>query len=96
MDVRPIIEDYIAARDRFVVRIGTITGRLNEWTEKHRTTPPTLTEVAHFEGLRAARSVLLSEFTEIEDQLVVKLLQELSGAPPQTDAGDASEDRAPC
>ena len=83
------VERYIAARDDFVARIGSITRDLDHWTEEHRKKAPSLHSIATFEGLRAERSRLLAEFEEIEDRFVLELLQRLSAdegkAPRQSD-----------
>jgi hypothetical protein len=72
-----LVNSYVRTRDDFVVRIGRITEQLNAWTDEHATVTPTLTDIARFEGLRAERSRLLSEFTEAEDSFVVQMLQTL-------------------
>lgn len=68
------------SRDDFVARISVITQELNAWTEEHSNTPATLIDVAHFEGLRAERSRLLSQFAEKEDEFVVAMLEALGGS----------------
>ena len=80
MELTNLVQTYVKTRDDFVGRIATITQQLNAWTDEHAHTPPTLTDIAHFEGLRAERSRLLSEFTEAEDQFVVQMLQRLGSA----------------
>lgn len=78
------VQRYIEARDDFVARIGKITRELDQWTEEHRKQPPSLRSIATFEGLRAERSRLLSEFEEVEDRFVVELLQRLSSEEGRT------------
>ena len=78
------VQRYIAARDDFVARIGKITRELDVWTEEYRAKSPTLRSIATFEGLRAERSRLLSEFEEVEDRFVVELLQRLSAEEGRT------------
>jgi hypothetical protein len=73
-----MVKSYVRTRDDFVIRIGQITEQLNAWTDEHLELPPTLTDIARFEGLRAERSRLLSEFTEAEDAFVVQMLQRMS------------------
>ena len=73
-----LVAGYVSARDRFVARIAVISAELNTWTEHHQETPPTLADLARFEGLRAERSSLLAEFQEFEDRFVVEMLQALS------------------
>ena len=80
MDLTDLVGSYIVTRDNFVARIATITRQLNEWTDEHSTVPPTLTDIAHFEGLRAERSRLLAEFTEAEDAFVVQMLRTLGAS----------------
>ena len=76
-----LIERYIATRDAFAIRIEGISRQLSEWTETYATTPPTLMDIALFEGIRAERSRLLAEFTEVEDEFVVQMLRALGGEP---------------
>jgi hypothetical protein len=73
-----LVKSYVKTRDDFVGRIGLITQQLNAWTDQHMDVAPTLSEIARFEGLRAERSRLLSEFTEAEDQFLLRMLQNLS------------------
>lgn len=80
MELTSLVQTYVKTRDDFVGRIALITQQLNVWTEEHSKTPPSLTDIAQFEGLRAERSHLLSEFTETEDQFVVHMLQTLSSS----------------
>ena len=81
MELTQLVKQYVKTRDDFVRRIAALTQQLNAWTDEHSEVAPTLTDVARFEGLRAQRSRLLSEFTEAEDDFVVRLLQMLSSAP---------------
>jgi len=74
LELTSLVKSYIKTRDDFVVRIGRITQQLNAWTDQYATETPTLIEIARFEGLRAERSRLLSEFTEAEDQFVLQML----------------------
>jgi hypothetical protein len=69
---------YVSRRDSFAVRIADIGAQLVEWTEKHREQPPTLYDIAVFEGLRAERSRLLATFGDYEDRFVLQLLQDMS------------------
>ena len=78
MDLTELVQQYVKTRDNFVARIGSITGELNAWTDEHTDTAPSLTDIAQFEGLRAQRSRLLSEFTEAEDEFVVEMLRRVS------------------
>jgi hypothetical protein len=80
MDLTELVRQYVKTRDNFVARIGRITGELNAWTDEHADAAPTLTDIAQFEGLRAQRSRLLSEFTEAEDEFVVEMLRSVSSA----------------
>jgi len=80
MELTDLVQQYVRTRDNFVARIGRITGELNASTAEHAQTPPSLTEIAQFEGLRAQRSRLLSEFTEAEDEFVVEMLRNVSTA----------------
>jgi hypothetical protein len=76
-----LIERYIATRDAFATRIEGISRQLSEWTEAHSKIPPTLMDIALFEGIRAQRARLLAEFTEVEDEFVVQMLRALGGEP---------------
>ena len=80
MELTELVGTYVVTRDNFVARIGQVTRQLNAWTEEHSHVPPTLTDIAHFEGLRAERSRLLAEFTEAEDAFVVQMLRTLSAS----------------
>jgi hypothetical protein len=75
-----LVRSYIKRRDDFVSRIATISQELNLWTDEHIDTAPTLTDIARFEALRAERSRLLSEFTEAEDDFIVRMLQNLGSS----------------
>lgn len=81
MELTELVRSYVKTRDDFVARIAGISGELTSWTQEHMEVPPTLTEIAHFEGLRAERSRLLAEFTEAEDEFVVQMLRTLSTSP---------------
>lgn len=78
MELTELVRSYVKTRDDFVGRIAVISQQLDVWTQEHMQVPPSLTEIAHFEGLRAERSRLLSEFTEAEDEFVVQMLRSLS------------------
>jgi hypothetical protein len=78
LELTDFVRSYVRTRDDFVARIAGISQQLDRWTQEHMEVPPTLTEIAHFEGLRAERSRLLSEFTEAEDEFVVQMLRSLS------------------
>ena len=80
MALTDLVRSYVQTRDDFVARIGGITQQLNAWTDEHTNVPPSLAEIARFEGLRAERSRLLSEFTEAEDAFVVRMLQTLGSS----------------
>jgi hypothetical protein len=80
LELTSLVKSYVRTRDDFVARIGQITQQLNAWTEEHAETAPTLSAIAQFEGLRAERSRLLSEFTEAEDQFVLQMLQAVSSS----------------
>ena len=80
MALTDLVRTYVRTRDDFVVRIARITEQLNAWTDDHKDVAPMLTDIAHFEGLRAERSRLLSEFTEAEDAFVVQMLHSLSAS----------------
>lgn len=80
MELTELVRSYVRTRDDFVSRIAGISQQLDVWTQEHMEVPPSLTEIAHFEGLRAERSRLLSEFTEAEDEFVVQMLRTLSSA----------------
>jgi hypothetical protein len=75
-----LVRSYIKRRDDFVSRIATLSQELNLWTDEHIDTAPTLTDIARFEALRAERSRLLSEFTEAEDDFIVRMLQNLGSS----------------
>jgi hypothetical protein len=78
LELTELVRSYVRTRDDFVARIAVISQQLDAWTQEHMETAPTLTEIAHFEGLRAERSRLLSEFTEAEDEFMVQMLKSLS------------------
>ncbi|HEX5370272.1 MAG TPA: hypothetical protein VFY10_12730 [Dehalococcoidia bacterium] len=80
MKLTELIKRYVKSRDSFVGRIAVISQELNVWTDEHSATPPTLPDIARFEGLRAERSRLLAQFTETEDQFVVEMLQSLGSS----------------
>ena len=80
MDLTELVRSYVKQRNDFVARIGLIAQQLNAWTDEHSRVSPSLFDVAHFEGLRAERSQLLSEFTEAEDAFVVQMLQTMGAA----------------
>lgn len=80
MQLTELVRSYVKTRDDFVSRIAQITQQLNAWTDQHTDVAPSLTDIARFEGLRAERSRLLSEFTEAEDQFVVQMLQKLGSS----------------
>ncbi len=63
-----------------MARIAAISQELNVWTEEHSVTAPVLIDIARFEGLRAERSRLLSQFTESEDEFIVEMLQSLGAS----------------
>lgn len=75
MQLTDLVRGYVKKRDDFVRRIASITQQLDAWTDEHTQAPPSLTDIARFEALRAERSRLLSEFTEAEDTFVVQMLQ---------------------
>ena len=77
MELTGLVRQYVKKRNDFVARIAHVSGELNEWTEAHSETSPTLTDIARFEAMRAERSRLLSEFTEFEDDFVVQMLQQV-------------------
>jgi hypothetical protein len=72
---RDSFKRYLASRKVFVERMAEVTQQLTEWTDEHRETPPSLMDVARFEGIRAERSRLLAEFGDREDRFVVELLE---------------------
>ena len=80
MELTELVRKYIRSRDNFVSRIAVITQELNAWTDEHVVTPPSLPDIARFEGLRAERSRLLSQFTESEDEFIVEMLQSLGAS----------------
>jgi hypothetical protein len=80
LELTELVGTYVVTRDNFVARIGQVTRQLNAWTAEHSQVPPRLTDIAHFEGLRAERSRLLAEFTEAEDAFVVQMLRTLSAS----------------
>jgi hypothetical protein len=80
LELTDLVKGYVKTRDDFVARIGQITQQLNAWTDEYAVVPPSLSEIARFEGLRAERSRLLSEFTEAEDQFVLQMLLAVSSA----------------
>ena len=80
MELTDLVRQYTKKRDDFVSRIAHVSQQLNVWTEEHMREPPTLTDIARFEAMRAERSRLLSEFTEAEDDFVVQMLQQFGSA----------------
>ena len=80
MELTELVKQYVKTRDNFVGRIGRITGELDTWTDEHAEVAPSLADIAQFEGLRAQRSRLLSEFTEAEDEFVVEMLRRVSSS----------------
>ncbi len=84
MGVEEVVRRYRESRERFRQRLGTVGGDLDGWIEKHRHDPPTVADLAHFEGLRAGRARLLAEFKEVEDRFVIDLLQHLTSESPGT------------
>jgi hypothetical protein len=77
LEFTDLVGRYVVTRDNFVVRIANISQQLKEWTEIHSSLSPSLTDIAHFEGLRAERSRLLAEFLDAEDEFVVQMLSAL-------------------
>ena len=80
MELTELVRRYVKSRDSFVARIAAISNELNVWTEEHSVSPPKLADIARFEGLRAERSRLLSQFTESEDEFIVEMLQSLGAS----------------
>ena len=80
LELTELVRQYVKKRNDFVVRIAAVTQQLNEWTDEHLETPPSLTDIARFEVMRVERSRLLSEFTEAEDGFVVQMLQNLGSS----------------
>jgi hypothetical protein len=77
LEFTDLVGRYVVTRENFAVRIANISQQLNEWTEVHSSLSPSLTDIAHFEGLRAERSRLLAEFLDVEDGFVVQMLRTL-------------------
>ena len=80
-NITGIVQAYVDARSRFVERMRDVTLQLDDWTAKHSQVAPSLIDIARFEGLRATRARLLSEFTQFEDDFVIDLLQRYTGDP---------------
>jgi hypothetical protein len=75
MDTSESVNRYLAARDRFLELMRPVSHQLDEWVNHHRDEPPTLSDIARFEGLRTERTRLLAEFGETEDRFVLELLE---------------------
>lgn len=75
MELDELVRDYIRTRNSFAQRIQEISQQMVAWTDVHVITTPSLKDLAQFEGLRAERARLLSEFTESEDQFVLEMLR---------------------
>jgi hypothetical protein len=82
MEYEAAFNQYIDGRDQFLRRIGEVTAEIEAWVDKYSQEEPTLTDIAHFEGLRASRFRLLSDFEQAEDRFVLRLLA-LLNAPEQ-------------
>ena len=73
-DVAPRLQTFWTRRNRLLVHLDEIRGRIDTWFLQPGNAVPTMHQLAELEGLLAQRKSLLSDLLKLDDEMLETLV----------------------